>query len=131
MEERRRALAFEGPALRSLLDPWLGYALIEGLDAEGVSRRALVRSVLIPVDDLTTEMGKDVAPLVEALTDWESRSAADREARRQGNVNAIEATSPLVFEQRHGAPGRFLATGLVASEARVHLAASLRAKGGG
>jgi ATP-dependent Clp protease ATP-binding subunit ClpC len=133
MEERRRALAFEGPALGSLLEPWLGYAVIEGLDAEGVSRRALVRSVLIPVDDVATEMhaGKNAAPLVHALTAWEARAAADREARRQGLVTETEPTSSLVFEQRHGAPGRFLATGLTAFEARVHLAACLRAKGGG
>jgi ATP-dependent Clp protease ATP-binding subunit ClpC len=122
--ERRRALVFEGPGTRALLEPWLGYALVEGLDAEGVSRRALVRALPLEVGD-----GSDDA-VQAALSGWEAQTAADREARRAGAEPSPDAFPVIVFEQRLGVTGRFVATGLPASEALAHLAACLRAKGG-
>ncbi|MDX2012997.1 MAG: AAA family ATPase [Myxococcaceae bacterium] len=123
--ERRRALIFDGPGTRALLDPWLGYALVDGVDADGVSRRALVRAVPLKVADASEDTAR------AALTAWDAKAAAEREARRAGEEPAVDPFPVIVFEQRYGVPGRFVATGLLATESRAHLAACLRAKGGG
>jgi ATP-dependent Clp protease ATP-binding subunit ClpC len=123
--ERRRALLFDGPGVRALVAPWFGYGLVEGIDGEGVARRALVRAVPLPCAD-----GSE-ASVRAALSTWDEQAAAEREARRAGAEPAVDPFPVLVFEQRAGQAGRFVATGLLETQARAHLAACLRAKGGG
>jgi hypothetical protein len=118
---RRRAAVFHGPGVRRMLRPWFGYGRVEVAGEHGVTRRALVRCVPLEGGDGTPEGAR------AALSAWDERMKAEREARRRGAPAWGEGQGEgetLLIDH-----GRFVSTGLELTRAAEHLAACLR--GGG
>ncbi len=113
----RAVFLFEGAGAGQLLAAWNGYALVDTVDGLGVLRRGLVRLTAL------------VAPpggAVAAVAAYDARKRQEREARRSRGLGAGEEEPPVVLESvgREGV-ARFVASGLLASEPRIHLAAWL------
>jgi ATP-dependent Clp protease ATP-binding subunit ClpC len=120
----RLAYVFHGSGVAQQLEPWLGYAQVDVLGADGAARRTLVRAVLLEGGDGTVEQALPV------LRAYDVQAKAEREARRAGEL-LVDRHPRLVLERLGtSGPGRFVATGLDATTPLQHLAACLRAKEG-
>ena len=116
---RRQVAVFHGPGIRPLVEPWLGYARIEVTGDDGLARRALVRCVALEGDDGPAQ-ARDV------LAAHDAQTQAAREHRRRGGPTRPDPWPRVILDA-----GRFVATGLEVGRPLAHLAACLRAKGGG
>ncbi|MFT3706370.1 MAG: AAA family ATPase [Archangium sp.] len=120
---RRYAFVYQGARVSQLIEPWLGYARVVVQVDDGTTRRALVRAVALEGGDGTVESARQV------LREYDAKTRAEREARRQRGASAIEPEKfpRLVFERESvSAGGHFVATGLEATRQLAHLAACLR-----
>jgi ATP-dependent Clp protease ATP-binding subunit ClpC len=112
---RRRAFTFKGPNVRAQLEPWRGYAQVYRRGDDGAPERCLVR----------------IALLDGSLEKYDARAKQERDARRSGGLVAPESHPYLVLDQEGvGAPVKFVASGLEATNHLEHLAAWLRAQHG-
>lgn len=121
---RRFAYVFEGPSIRTLLEPWFGYGRVEVME-DGLVRRALVRCTPVEVPNEST-----TPDILRALGEWDASRAAEREARRRGAPVKAEQFPLLVLDANAAGVGTFKSTGLSIQIPRQHLAACLRAKEG-